>query len=285
MENRVTIGPFTNEPEGETMTTSAATTGQVSNSAAETYDAFFVPALFGEWAGPLCDAANIIEGSDVLDIACGTGATTREAVKRTGAAGRVVGIDRNEGMLTVARARDDTVEWIEGRAEALPFHSNSFDTVLCQFGLMFFEDRAMALTEMVRVLRPGGQIALSVWDDAAHSPGYAGMIALIEAMFGTDAADALRAPFVLGDKQVLHGVLDVGGLGEATMTTQAGTARFESIREWVRMDVRGWTLAEFIDDAGFEALVEAAEKQLARFAPSGGPVRFPAPAHVVVWRS
>ncbi|MCR9136706.1 MAG: methyltransferase domain-containing protein [Alphaproteobacteria bacterium] len=267
------------------MTTSAATTGQVSNSAAETYDAFFVPALFGEWARPLCDAANITEGSDVLDIACGTGATTREAANRVGATGRVVGLDRNAGMLAVARARDDTTEWIDGRAEALPFDAHSFDTVLCQFGLMFFEDRARALKEMVRVLRPGGRIALSVWDDATHSPGYAGMIALIEDMFGTDAADALRAPFVLGDKQVLQDVLDAGGLGEATMTTRAGTARFESIREWVRMDVRGWTLAEFIDDDGFEALVEAAEEKLARFAQSGGQVRFPAPAHLVVWRS
>lgn len=265
------------------MTTNAATAGQVSKSAAEIYDEFFVPALFGEWAKPLCDAAGITRDSDVLDVACGTGATTREAARRLDSKGRIVGLDRNDGMLGVARSRAPSIEWVSGLAESLPFAPQSFDCVLCQFGLMFFDDKTKALKDMARVLRPGGRIALSVWDLADNSPGYAGMIELIETMFGREAADALRAPFSLGDKQTLLKLLDDGGIAKATVTTATGTARFASVREWVRMDVRGWTLADFIDDAGFEALVEQAEKRFQRYCGKDGSVEFPAPAHIVVW--
>lgn len=267
-----------------TAAATAATAGQVSKTAAEIYDEFFVPALFGEWAPRLCEAAGATSGQHVLDVACGTGATTREAAKRAAPGGDVSGLDRNDGMLAVARRRAPEIEWVEGMAEALPFDDSSFDTVLCQFGLMFFEDRAKALREMARVLRSGGRIALTTWDDAANSPGYAGMIALIDEMFGPEPAGALRAPFVLGDSYALADVLASGGLDGADITTVTGTARFGSIREWVRMDVRGWTLSEYIDDAGFEALVAAAEDRLAGFAACDGSVAFPAPAHIAVWQ-
>lgn len=265
------------------MSTNSAATGQVSKSAAEIYDEFFVPALFGEWAGPLCDAAGLEPGERVLDVACGSGATTREASRRVGPAGLVTGLDMNEGMLAVAQLRAPNCEWIKGRAEELPASDGVFDAVLCQFGLMFFDDRVKALREMQRVLRPGGRLALSVWDTAATSPGYAGMISLIDSMFGRDAADALRAPFVLGDREQLRRLLAEGGLGQASVSTRSGTARFASIREWVRMDVRGWTLSDFIDDKGFEDLVAEAERTLGDFTAPDGAVNFPAPAHIVSW--
>ncbi len=265
------------------MQSAAAEKGQVSKTAAEIYDEFFVPSLFGQWAGPLCEAAGVEPGQAVLDVACGTGATTREAATRVQPGGRVTGLDCNSGMLAVASARAPDIRWVEDRAEELPFPDDSFDAVLCQFALMFFEDRARALSEMRRVLRPGGRLALSVWDEAANSPGYDAMIALIETMFGKEAADALRAPFVLGERARLSKVLEAGGLAGAEVATKQGTARFASIREWVRMDVRGWTLAEFIDDDDFEALVKEAERTLRAYEGADGAVAFPAPAHIVTW--
>ena len=150
-----------------------ATAGQVSANAAEIYDEFFVPALFGAWAEPLCDAAGLVPEATVLDIACGTGATTRVAKARVGSGGSVTGLDRNAGMLAVARTRAPDIRWIDGRAEGLPFADQVFDAVLCQFGLMFFDDPSAALSEMRRVLRPDGRIAISVWDEVRNSPGYA----------------------------------------------------------------------------------------------------------------
>jgi ubiquinone/menaquinone biosynthesis C-methylase UbiE len=261
----------------------AATTGQVSATAAEIYDAFFVPALFGDWAEPLCDAAGIAPGARVVDIACGTGATTRAAQSAAFPGGDVSGLDRNDGMLSVAHARSPGIAFIEGRAEALPFPDREFDVVLCQFGLMFFDDRAAALNEMRRVLRDGGRVALSVWGTVETSPGYARMIALLDRLFGREVADALRAPFVLGEKSELRAVLAEGGMRDAEVITRTGMARFASISEWVRMDVRGWTLSDMIDDDQFAALSAAAEREFRDLVSTGGPVSFPAPAHIVVW--
>jgi ubiquinone/menaquinone biosynthesis C-methylase UbiE len=260
-----------------------ATTGQVNTSAAEVYDLFFVPALFGAWAEPLCDAAGLKLGVTVLDVACGTGATTRVADRRVGTSGSVTGLDRNAGMLSVARTRAPEIRWLDGRAESLPFPAEEFDAVLCQFGLMFFDDRVAALTEMQRVLRPGGCLAVSVWDNVQNSPGYAGMIKLIDRLFGSEPAAALQTPFVLGEKSVLRDLATAAGLEQARITTRAGVARFASIQEWVRMDVRGWTLSDMIDDDQFKTLVSAAERELNEFVSPDGSVSFDAPAHFVTY--
>ncbi len=261
-----------------------AAAGQVNAEAARIYDAFFVPALFGEWAAPTCDAAEIRPGDSVLDIACGTGVATREAARRAGTRGRVIGMDRNPGMLAVAKEQSADIEWRDGRAEALPFDDGAFDAALCQFGLMFFEDRAGALREMRRVIRPGGRAVAAVWDRAETSPGYAAMIQLIDRMFGRPVADALRAPFVLGDISELRSLLHKAGWNEASIDTRIGAARFDSITEWVKTDVRGWTLADLIDDDQYAALVRAANAEFGRFADSNGAVAFAAPGHIITFR-
>lgn len=262
----------------------ATAAGQVNAEAARIYEAFFVPALFGEWAAPICTAAEIKPGDRVLDIACGTGAATREAAKRAGPQGRVIGIDRNPDMLAVAQKQAGNIAWREGRAEALPFADGSCDVALCQFGLMFFEDRAGALREMRRVIGPGGRAVVTVWDRAETSPGYAAMIQLIDRMFGYRIADALRAPFVLGDLGRLRSLLQKAGWDNASISTRVGAARFDSITEWVKTDVRGWTLADLIDDDQYVALVRAANADFERFTDSSGAVSFAAPGHIITLR-
>lgn len=260
---------------------SDADLGQISASAADIYEEFFVPALFGEWAPRLCAAVDVAAGERVLDVACGTGVAARAAVERVGAAGRVTGIDRNEGMLAVARRIAPAIDWQTGLAERLPFEDGAFDAVLSQFGLMFFEDRRQALAEMWRVLKPGGRVAVAVWDTAASSPGYASMLALLRRLFGAPAADALGTPFVLGDPEELRALFAAAGLGEARIETQTGTARFASIEAWVHTDVKGWTLADMIDEAQYQRLLVAARRELAVYADAEGGVAFPTPAHIV----
>jgi ubiquinone/menaquinone biosynthesis C-methylase UbiE len=257
--------------------------GQVTDSAAEVYDEYFVPALFEYWAEPLCAACGIKPGDAVLDVACGTGATTRLALDYASPGGTVTGLDINDGMLAVAKRRSPDIRWMAGPAEDLPFDDGAFDRVLCQFGLMFFEDKSAALKQMARVLRPGGSMAVSVWTPGASTSAYPRMKALVEDMFGQAAGDALRAPFSLGDKDALRDIVAIAGLANARIDTQTGQARFPSIREWMRMDARGWTLADLIDDDGFEALVAAAETELAEFADPDGRVAFPTYAHIVTW--
>jgi SAM-dependent methyltransferase len=255
--------------------------GQVTRSAAEIYEEFFVPALFQQWTPIVADAAGIKAGQRVLDVACGTGVLAREAAGRVEPGGSVTGLDRNEGMLAMARRIAPAVEWKAGRAEQLPFPDASFDAVVSQFGLMFFDDRAQALREMRRVLKPGGLLAVAVWDRLENSPGYAAMAGLLERLFGRRIASELHAPFALGDRDALRGLFAEAGLGEAKVTTHAGTARFPSIEAWVRTDVKGWTLADLIDDDQYALLLREAAVALRRYARVEGIVIFDAPALIV----
>jgi SAM-dependent methyltransferase len=255
--------------------------GQVSRSAADVYEEFFVPALFAQWAGPVADAARLADGHRVLDVACGTGVLAREASKRVRPRGSVIGLDRNEGMVAVARRRSDGIEWRPGRAEALPFPDGCFDAVISQFGLMFFEDRGAALSEMWRVLRPGGRLAIAVWDTLDHAPGYAAMTALLQRLFGDPVADALRAPYALGDPETLSRLFAEAGIPGARVATHDGTATFPSIESWVHTDVKGWTLADLIDDGQYEILRQEALRDLEALVGPDGTVTFRHPAHIV----
>jgi len=260
---------------------SRSETGQVTGDAAEVYEDYFVPALFREWAPRVATVARVQDGQRVLDVACGTGVLAREVCQRVGPSGTVVGIDINEGMLTVARRKTPLIDWRQGRAEALPFGDDSFDAVVSQFGLMFFENRHAALQEMMRVLRPGGHLAVAVWDAIEHAPGYASLTRLLQTLFGEQVAQVLRAPFVLGDRERLVALLMEAGLVQARVETQQGTARFPSIGSWIHTDIRGWTLADRLDDGQLDLLLREAEKALRSFTTPDGAVAFAAPAHIV----
>ena len=256
--------------------------GQVTRSAAEAYEEFFVPALFLQWAPRVADAAQLAPGQKVLDVACGTGVLTREAARCVGPGGAVTGLDRNDGMLAVARRKAPDIDWQLGMAEALSFADGAMDAVVSQFGLMFFEDRRAALREMWRVARPGGRIAVAVWAALDCAPGYAAMRALLQRLFGDRIADALRMPFALGDPQTLRTEFSEAGIPSIEIRTEDGTARFPSIESWVHTDVKGWTLADLIDDAQYTRLVRAAEEDLATYVQRDGTVAFGCAAHIVI---
>jgi SAM-dependent methyltransferase len=255
--------------------------GQLRGTAAEIYEAFFVPALFGQFASRTAEALRLSPGDRALDVACGTGAVAREMARRVATAGQVVGLDRNETMLAVARRLSPGIDWQSGRAEALPFASANFDAVACQFGLMFFEVRLGALRELWRVLRPGGRLAVAVWATLERSPGYATLAALLHRLFGREIAAALHAPFVLGDETALRALFRDAGIAAPPVATIDGTARFASIDAWMHTEIKGWTLADALDEDQYDRLLRAAKIELQPFAGPDGRVAFPAPALLV----
>jgi SAM-dependent methyltransferase len=185
-------------------------------------------------------------------------------------------------MLDVAAEKAPEIEWHQAPAEKLPLDDGSFDSVVCQFGLMYFEDQQGALREMMRVLRPGGTLAVVVWDLLENSPGYAVEDQLFQRLFGAEAAD--ESPYSLGDQQVLRHLFDNAGISDAEIETHEGTARFASIEAWIYADVNGWTIDDMIDDEAYERLLKEAQQDLARFVSEDGTVAFATPAHIVTAR-
>ncbi|KPK17698.1 MAG: hypothetical protein AMJ62_01015 [Myxococcales bacterium SG8_38] len=255
--------------------------GQLIASAAEVYEEFFVPALFGPWAPRLVARAGLHPGEKVIDVACGTGVLAVEAERAVSPNGSVVAVDLNPGMLAVARRKASDVDWQQAPAEDLPFEDASFDATLSQFGLMFFADQQAALREMWRILRPGGGFVVAVWDALENAPGYAAVTALLSRLFGNHIADLLKSPYSLGDPAALLSLLTSAQIPDPKIDRVPGEARFPSIRSWMHTDVRGWTLAEKLDDTQFERLAAEAETALQPFVTAQGDVRFPHPALVV----
>lgn len=194
---------------------------------AETYEEFFVPVIFGPAAGQLVEIAAPVAGDQVLDVACGTGAVLRRVAAVIGNAGALHGVDTNPAMLAVARRVADrdglSAELHETSVDALPFAEGVFDVVLCSQGLQFFPDRRAALAEMHRVLRPGGRLAVGVWQDLSRHPFQLAHLRALEAHLGVRGA---TTPFSLGDEDELRALLEEAGfetvaVESATITGQA----------------------------------------------------------------
>jgi len=254
-------------------------TGQVSGDAAKIYEEFYLPALFEEWSPLVVEATQMQKGHRVVDVACGTGALTIVVSEQIGPEGSVVGVDINEGMLNIAKTKAPQIDWQMAPAESLPFEDSSFDYAVCQFGLMYFENQNNALREMTRVLRPGGSLAVVVWDKLENNPGLAAEDQLWQQVFGEDAAD--EVPYNLGDIQVLKRLFTSSGIADAEIKTHSGTARFSSIENWIYTGVKGWTQDDAISDDQLEFLLNKAQKQLTSFETSEGTVAFPTSAHIV----
>ena len=254
--------------------------------AGRSYEALFVPALFASWTKHLVEGAGIFEGSNVLDVACGTGVLARRALAETGVNGRVVGADPAPGMLAAANELEPSVEWVLCGAEALNVDDESFDCVVSQFGMMFFEDRETAAKEMFRALRSGGSLAVAVWRSVDHNPAYADIIQVLEDNLGTDAADALRLPYSLGDSDEVIAALESGGFGGVTVKARTEMARFPSSRQMVEAELRGWLpiFDIFLGEEEIDEVLVESDKLLRKYSAPAGDAVFPTSANIFTAR-
>lgn len=149
---------------------------------------------------------------------------------------------------------------------------------------MFFGDRRQAVREMFRVLVPGGRSAVVVFDGLDSMPAYAAEVALLERTAGRQAADALRAPFALGNREELAELFMEAGPASLEITTHEGTAGFPGIRAIVEADLRGWlpVMGVMLPDDQIQAVLSAAERDLSPFTARDGRASFHLSAHFVI---
>jgi SAM-dependent methyltransferase len=260
-------------------------TFQLSLAAAEAYESKFVPALFGEWAPLVIEAADVRTGQEVLDVACGTGVVARAAADRVGATGRVVAVDINEAMLSVARRLSPDVDWRTADAGRLPFPDSSFDAVLCQAALMFFPDRAGALREMSRVVKDTGAVAVQVWASLDSQPAYGPFVEVAARHAGPEAVDLLGSYWTMGDVGHLGELFAEAGMRLTATRRHIGTARFASIDELVKIEVESTPLVDRIGDDTYAAILADARQALAGFETPEGKAEVPIVGHILTGRT
>ena len=175
--------------------------------------------------GRVAELAGIGAGDEVLDVACGTGNAAIQAAQR---GGRVTGLDLTPELFEGARRRaaDAGVELdlVEGDAEALPFDDGAFDVVISTFGCMFAPRHEVAAAEIVRVLRPGGRLAIAAWTlEGTIGDFFRSMSAL-----GPPPPDGFQPPPLWGTREHVTKLFEATGV-ELRFEDAAVDFRFDSI--------------------------------------------------------
>jgi SAM-dependent methyltransferase len=137
--------------------------------AQETLDRMYKP-----FEDLLVDAILAATPARVLDVGCGTGATTIAVARRLGTDGECVGVDISEPMLAAARARAERekvpASFIRADAQSYEFEPWSFDAIMSRFGVMFFDDPVRAFTNLRGAVREGGELRFIAWRSPEENP-------------------------------------------------------------------------------------------------------------------
>ena len=161
-----------------------STLDEAKKKAATTYNAasdfFDHPAntFWERYGRRTIERLRLAEGVRVLDVCCGSGASAIPAAEAVGPRGSVVGVDLAENLLELARTKAKqrgltNVHFESGDMMELRFETGSFDAVVCVFGIFFVPDMEAALHELTRVLRSGGNLAITTWGPRLFEPANA----------------------------------------------------------------------------------------------------------------
>jgi SAM-dependent methyltransferase len=192
------------------------------------YERLLVPLIFQPYADDLAARVAHHRPARVLEIAAGTGVVTRALAQCLPASGTIVATDLNQAMLdqAIATGTARPVQWQQADAMRLPFPDAAFDAVACQFGAMFFPDRAAAYAEARRVLRPGGHFIFNVWDRIEDNEFAHVVTDALAQAFPLDPPRFLaRTPHGYHDLAVIADDLARAGFAAPACTTLAARSR------------------------------------------------------------
>lgn len=186
----------------------------------------------------LLQALDLRPGARVLEVAAGTGELAVRMAELVGADGQVVASDCAAGMVELIQRTLEQhgtvsvdVRQVDACDTGLP--DASMDAVVCQMGLMFVADPTAALREWLRVLTPGGVLAVAVWGGPQHNPwlAHVGMSAMMLGVFAGGPPTAPGGVFSLGEPETLQRLVTDAGFVDVSLARVASPARYASTDE------------------------------------------------------
>jgi ubiquinone/menaquinone biosynthesis C-methylase UbiE len=172
----------------------------------------------------LIDRAKPQPGERIIDVGCGSGATTNALAQKVGPSGHVFGIDVSSPMLERARQvtpKDAPVDYVLADATVYPFDAESFDLLASRFGVMFFADPVSSFANLRRALRPTGRLAFACWREPRENPW---MMTPLQAVYQhvpklPQMAPEDPGPFAFASEERVRGIL--GGAGFRDIALEA----------------------------------------------------------------
>ena len=216
---------------------------QFSKSIPQNYEDYLTPFIFDPYAEDLLERIDTKTGAtslkNVLELACGTGSVTRQLLAHLPPTAQLIATDLQPDMISVARRHlpASNMTWDTVDMTNIPYAANSFDLIVCQFGLMLVPEKLKALTEMHRVLRPGGHLLFSVWSDIRHNQIWDITGSVIGSFIGTNPMLQDPGPFSMADVNIGLEGLKKAGFPDAKVTVVDKTGKIET----AAMAVKGIT--------------------------------------------
>lgn len=226
------------------------------------YDHLLGPMFFEPYAEDLALRLGPVDHGRLLEIAAGTGVLTRALARVVPSAVEIVATDLNQPMLDLAASRltGRPIVWRQADAMALPFELDQFDAVLCQFGVMFFPDKARAFREVRRVLKPGGRLIFNVWTGIAENAFAQTVTEAVAALFPDDPPRFFaRVPHGYHDRSEIRATLDAAGFEQIEMAIVERRSRADNARAAAIGLCQGTPLRNQIEERDPSRLGEATD--------------------------
>jgi ubiquinone/menaquinone biosynthesis C-methylase UbiE len=229
----------------------------------------------------LVDAVSIRSGVRMLDIGCGTGATTLAVARRLGGNGSCVGLDLSEPMINLARVRAERegspATFIHADAQTYPFEPMSFDMIVSRFGVMFFDDPVRAFSGLRRAAADDADLRFIAWRSAAENPFMTTAERAAAPLLPDMPARRSDGPgqFAFADQHRVKTILKESGWSAIAIRPIDVTCTLPE-KELVRYFTRLGPVGQFLQEADERSRTEILESVRAAFDPyvQGSEVRF-----------
>lgn len=261
---------------------------QFTASIPENYDRYLGPVIFEPYAKDLAERLGKTAPKNVLETACGTGIVTRRLAEVLSRDAGLIATDLNPAMLDHARAAvgdDSRISWEVADMCDLNFESETFDAVVCQFGIMFAPDKAAAFREARRVLETGGRFLFNVWDDIGKNQFAKIANDTIASFFPKDPPTFYQTPFGFHDRTAIVKMLEAADFSNIRDSIVSKSSQAPTAAEFARGLIEGNPVMNEIQARGKATLDEVESELAARLKKSLGDRPVPVRLQAIVFEA